>query len=747
MKAIALVFLLLFFSSFTHGEKGDPREIEAKLARATDADRLPFLVELSRMYLFRDPGKTLEYGREAEAILSRFPDDKTQLMILDLVCQAHIHLGRYDPAGEYAEKSLVLSQKMAYARGSAVARNILSVIANQKGDYARSREHAASAIELFRKEGDKKALASSLNNMGISYDMQGDYDKALEYYLQSLALKEEIGDKESVARSLNNIGVIQSILGRNDEALSHYSRALQIKEELGDRVGIAAQYINIGNIYGEGKQDPRALDYYQKALSLYRELDNQGGVASALYNIGLQESLAGNVRQAQAYLQQSLNLRQNMGEKESVAQTLIQLGKVYIKLKRNDLALQTLEQAMTLAEEIGALTHQQESALALSELYEERQNFYRALRYYKEYKNRGDQIFNAQSSRKIAEMQARYENDKKEQEILLLKKNAEIQALRLNRQKMLQNLMFAAFVLFASSILFLGYRYRYVFVFWKKKNHIGHYRIIEQMGSGGMGTVYRAHDVLDNSGRKTIAIKVLREEYFADETQKKRFRQEASLIDQLVHPNIVRVIERGETDNGLYIAMEVLEGPSLSDVIQGGHGVDADMAPEIMLQIADALKSIHAMDIVHRDLKPDNIKLVNEGGTTHFVKLMDFGLAITRHMSRLTETGIVVGTLFYLSPEQISGEPITPASDIHSLGVICYEMLTGKKPFVGETTLDVMKQIMSVDPIDLAVFLPDLDRNLSALIMMMLQKNPRHRPTAAMVVDVLKSTRKAQKHG
>ena len=118
---------------------------------------------------------------------------------------------------------------------------------------------------------------------------------------------------------------------------------------------------------------------------------------------------------------------------------------------------------------------------------------------------------------------------------------------------------------------------------------------------------------------------------------------------------------------------------------------------------------------------------------------MDFGLAITQYMSRFTETGIVVGTIFYLSPEQVSGGVLTTASDIHSLGVIFYEMLTGVKPFIGETTLDVMKQILYNEPISIFKFRPDLDRSLADLIMLMLKKEPRLRPSTEMLYTVLRN--------
>ncbi len=723
------------------GAQSDPgAELEKRLAAAAAADKLPVLTELCRLHLRTDPARVLEYGGQAERLLQQYPDAKTELLVLDLICQANLYQGDYDRAQSYGEKSLDLAERMNYRKGIGVALGALANIHIQKGDYAKSRDFSARAGDIFRASGEKKPLASILNSIGISYDMQGNYEKALDYYLQSLKIKEELGDKDMISRSLNNIGVIYQTMGNSEAALQYYTRALQIKEEIGDRAGIASQYINLGNVHeiDQTRDIAKAVDYYRRALALYRELDNQPGIASALFNIGWAEEQSGNYRPALDFYRQALELRQKMGEKESVAQTLIQLGSVYNRLGRHDQAQRTLEQGLALAGEIDAQSHIQNGKLYLSEALEAKRDYAAALRCYKEYKKAADTLFNSESSKKIAELQARFDSEKQEQEIVLLRKNNEIQQLKLNRQKILRNLMIAGFALLISAALFLLYRYRYLITFWKKKNYIGHYRIIEQMGSGGMGTVYRATDVVDPSHR-SLAVKVLREEFFSDEVQKKRFKQEASIIDQVVHAHIVRVIERGETDSGLYIAMEVLQGPSLSEFIAGQDRVPVGLALHIMIQISDALKSIHAMNIVHRDLKPDNIKLIEKDGDRHFVKLLDFGLAITGSMNRLTETGIVVGTIFYLAPEQIAGQAISTASDIHSLGVIFYEMLTGSKPFGGETTLDVMKQIINSEPIEIRTFRPDLDRMLADLVMLMLRKDPRQRPTAAMIHDVLRS--------
>ncbi|HDP93969.1 MAG TPA: tetratricopeptide repeat protein [Candidatus Aminicenantes bacterium] len=741
MKPARLFLLGMLLVCLTLAWSQDPADQEKRLKTAAGREKLSLLIELCRGNLRTNPNKVVEYGGRAEALLKKFPDDKTELGLLDLICQAHLYLGDYDQALNYAEKSLQLTQRINDRPRSGIAMNIMAIIHMQTGDFVNAREYALQAVEIFRtipSEKGKKVLASALNNIGISYDMQGNYEKALEYYLQSLKIKEALGDRKAIASSLNNVGIILGTLGRNDEALKYYNQVLAIKEELKDRTGMASQYVNIGNIHKDDNDLPRAMEFYRNALDIYRETENQSGIASVLFNIGSVETLLKNLRSARGYFRNSLELRRQMGEKEGTARTLIELGGIELLLGRPDQARRTLEEGLSLAGEIGALAQVRDGNLALSQVWEFRRDYVRALRYYKEYKNTADQIINSQSNKKIAELQTRYESEKKEQEILLLKKNSEIQALRLKSRELQRNLMVGALVILISGVLFLVYRYRYIFTFWKKKNYIGHYRIIEQMGSGGMGTIYRAVDVVDPSHR-TIAVKVLREEYFKDDVQKKRFKQEASLIDQVVHPNIVHVIERGESDTGLYIAMEVLEGPTLGEFLTHNPEMQLSQAVGIMVQIADALESIHAMNIVHRDLKPDNIKLVKRDGNPHFVKLLDFGLAMTQHMSRLTETGMVVGTIFYLSPEQIAGEDITPASDIHSLGVIFYEMLVGAKPFTGETTLEVMRQISTIEPVDICTFRSDLDTTLSILIMLMLNKDPRLRPTAAMTFDALKS--------
>jgi ligand-binding sensor domain-containing protein/tRNA A-37 threonylcarbamoyl transferase component Bud32 len=288
------------------------------------------------------------------------------------------------------------------------------------------------------------------------------------------------------------------------------------------------------------------------------------------------------------------------------------------------------------------------------------------------------------------------------------------------------------FAIFSYLVIHLTRKYITLSAFWKKQKYVGKFRLLDIIGTGGMGAVYKAKNLMDKS--ETVAIKVLKEEMFSDENSRKRFKQEAAIIDQLDHPHIVKVIERGESKQNLFIAMEYLQGITLTEKIAADERLLIKEALHIMVQIADALTKIHSKNIIHRDLKPDNIMLIEKKGNPNFVKLLDFGLARTQYQTRLTQTGIVIGTISYLSPEQISGKRSCAASDIYALGTIFYEMLTGDKPFMGETTTDIMKQILEKNPVEPIQFRDDIPRELNHLIMRMLEKEIKSRP---VIFDVL----------
>ena len=210
---------------------------------------------------------------------------------------------------------------------------------------------------------------------------------------------------------------------------------------------------------------------------------------------------------------------------------------------------------------------------------------------------------------------------------------------------------------------------------------VGRYELEELVGSGGMSNVFRAHDRLLE---RTVALKILHEQYTRDEDYVERFRREARAVAQLTHPNIVTVIDRGEQDGRQFIVFEYVDGQNLKEL--SAHGpLDPREAVGLALQVAHALSFAHARGLVHRDVKPQNV-LLNDDGQA---KVTDFGIARSLDVHGVTQTGTVLGTSDYIAPEQARGQKVDPKTDIYSLGAVLYELLTGEVPFSGDNFVAV----------------------------------------------------------
>ncbi|MEW6364636.1 MAG: two-component regulator propeller domain-containing protein [Acidobacteriota bacterium] len=274
----------------------------------------------------------------------------------------------------------------------------------------------------------------------------------------------------------------------------------------------------------------------------------------------------------------------------------------------------------------------------------------------------------------------------------------------------------------------------YLIEFWKTRTIIGDYLVSEKIGSGGMGVVYKGTSRKDRS--KVVALKVLSDEHFRNESLRRRFINEGSIVDSLDHPHIVKIYQRDCQGDNPYIAMEFLNGRTLQEKMDREGVLSLAETGDIMRQLVEVIAVIHGQGIVHRDLKPENIMLVQHDGRDNFVKMLDFGLAIMKNATRLTRSGMFMGTLAYTPPEQAAGGTQGTPGDIYSMGVILYEMVTGEKPFFGETSLEIIKQILNEDPVAPITFNPDIPGGLNDLIQRMLSKNPNDRPTA----DELRNT-------
>lgn len=260
------------------------------------------------------------------------------------------------------------------------------------------------------------------------------------------------------------------------------------------------------------------------------------------------------------------------------------------------------------------------------------------------------------------------------------------------------------------------------------------YRIEQRLGEGGMGAVYRArHLQMD----RPVAIKVLHENLLEDEAARIRFQREARAAVRLQHQNAIFVSDFGETADGyVYIVMELLEGPTLREILAKEAPIETARAISIMLQASDAVAAAHEAGIIHRDLKPANIIITQRPDVPASVKVVDFGVAKLTAGAlgddegniTLRQAGALIGTPRYMAPEQYNGNELTPAADVYSLGVILYEMLTGMAPFTGSTPVEIAAKHVNNPPQSPRAIVAAIPEDVERVVLHALEKQPEDRP-------------------
>jgi serine/threonine protein kinase len=249
----------------------------------------------------------------------------------------------------------------------------------------------------------------------------------------------------------------------------------------------------------------------------------------------------------------------------------------------------------------------------------------------------------------------------------------------------------------------------------------GRYQLSSRVAIGGMGEVWQATDLVIG---RTVAIKILKDEYLGDPGFLERFRAEARHAALVNHEGIANVFDYGEEDGSAYLVMELVPGEALSAILERERVLSSDKVLDIVAQTASALQAAHAAGLVHRDIKPGNLLITPEGR----VKITDFGIARIADQVPLTATGQVMGTVQYLSPEQASGHPASPTTDLYSLGIVAYEALAGRRPFTGESQVAIAMAHINETPPELPATVAEPVRNL---VYSCIAKNPADRPASA----------------
>jgi serine/threonine protein kinase len=271
------------------------------------------------------------------------------------------------------------------------------------------------------------------------------------------------------------------------------------------------------------------------------------------------------------------------------------------------------------------------------------------------------------------------------------------------------------------------------------ESHLGRYEILEELGRGEMGVVYKAHDPLIDRfvAIKTIDLQKLGEK--EKDEYKARFYQEAKAAGRLNHPNIITIYDLGRKGDIAYIAMELMEGPELQDIVAENQSLTIGEKLDIAFQVAEGLAYAHEHGVVHRDIKPSNIMVLRG----RHVKIADFGIARMESALWRTQIDKIIGSPLYMSPEQIQSHPIDPRSDIFSFGIVLYQMLTGRLPFNGDNVNSVWYQIINEEPQKPSSSNPEIPDMLDRIVAKCLAKNPEDRyPNANELAGDLHSCRR-----
>lgn len=683
-----LITLLLFFfvalgvpeSKQSHDNR--TADLQQKLGGARGTLKVDLLIELCNECIPSDLSKAVSWNRLAkqEAELLGYRSGKANALLAE--ARIHWEKAEYESVIRISGDAAVIFVELTEQKGLYWTYYLLGRSYFRTTEFQRSAENLQEALKLIEyvDESDKTPLQIYLN-LAMIYSRFMDLNQSREYAKAGFSLAKKQKDYRWQGILLNQIA---------------------------------------GYEYLE-KKYRKALEIYEEVAELYRKAGDQNLLIGTLYSKCLIKYHLGEYKSALDLIQQCIEYYKKIDWKRNLTQSYFLLGNIYLATNQYTKSEESFHLAILSAKRDGQFSENWVYAEYADVCYQ-RGMYKEAYEYYLKHVEIQNKLFSQEKEKEIAVLQKKLDAFERDKEIDLLKRDKKIA--RLSRWILIAVLALAILIL----ALILK-RYMYLFAFWKKQKYIGQYRITETIGSGGMGIVYKGHPLRDKTA--SVAIKVLREEFQQDDAYIRRFKREGTIVDRLDHPHILKVHERGEHEGRLYLVMEYLPGKTLDKLIAETGPLPISLCRQITLQICDALEQVHSRQIVHCDLKAANVMVMEGEGSSVSIKLLDFGLAKVSHHSRLTTAGVIMGTLSHVAPESFQAPQFSPAADIYSLGIVFYQMLTGRLPFQEDSVQALVEKIMVEQPDAPEELRPDIPPRYSELVQRMLDKDPEKRPGAA----------------
>jgi len=440
--------------------QADVNVLESRLARATGEERLKMLVELTKRHQTDDLDKAYSYGKNALELMRQLPNSSDEVMLLNLLGRIAYKLGDFQASIDYSNQGLEIAQKTGNKIEYAAALFNLGMGNKYLANYNPALEYFSRAQAVYEELGDKNNTASCLNQIGLVYRRVNEYSRALEYIMKAGKIYDELDAKSRLSSIYNNIGIIYSDMGQSAVALDYYKKALKIDEEEGDLEGTAIARMNIAEQYTNLGKFAEALEVYSKSLAVFEKVGSKKNISNVLMSIGDTYRKKNDFHRALHYYTRAKKIKEETHEYYGIVEGLLGLGSIHRQLGQFEPALEYLFEALPLSVKIHYTQRTGEIYLELSTLFQDMKDFPKALEYFKKYKETNDLVFNEKNSRDIAELQTRFDLERKEKEISLLKKDQQIRALDLDRQRNFTTylIVISILILILAFVIYARYR-------------------------------------------------------------------------------------------------------------------------------------------------------------------------------------------------------------------------------------------------------------------------------------------------